>query len=168
MFKFLRGLLAFLTLRLMLLPLTAILLFAGLCFIFHRPAERVEPPAPADQATVVPAADTSVGGAETAPLGFSDHMRGFSAGWRVLIWLAVVGGLPFAFVKIVQWSVGQDSNTANGVLLLGLSAAAILLSLFLMGFRLAGGWEIAILCLAAVLAALYNFVACEWLASRSA
>ena len=119
--------------------------------------------------TVVPAARTEAGGeGEAAQIGFPERMRNFGAGWRVLIWLAVIGSLPFAFVKIVCWAVSGDSNAASSALLLSLTAIGILLCLFLMGFRLVGGWEIFILCLAAVLAVLHNFLACDWLADRCA
>ena len=171
MFKLLGGMLAFLTLKLMLLPLTAILVFAGVCFVVHKPVEFVQQAVRQqdDQPTVVPAARTEAGGeGEAAQIGFPERMRNFGAGWRVLIWLSVIGSLPFAFVKIVRWAVSRDSNTASGALVLSLTAIGILLCLFLMGFRLVGGWEIFILCLAAVLAALHNFLACDWLADRCA
>ena len=169
MFKLLGGMLAFLTLKLMLLPLTAILVFAGVCFVVHKPVEFVQQAVqPDDQPTVVPAARTEAGVGEAARIGFPERMRNFGAGWRVLIWLAIIGSLPFAFVKIVRWAVSGDSNTASGALVLSLTAIGILLCLFLMGFRLVGGWEIFILCLAAVLAALHNFLACDWLADRCA
>jgi hypothetical protein len=168
MFKMLRGLLAFMTLRLMLLPLTLVILYAVGCFIWFKPAETPAAAGqPADGAQVVPAAHSTEGpGPQAEPLGFSEGMRNFAAGWRVLIWLGVVGLLPFGAGAVVQRALQHDSNAASGGLLIGLTALGILLCLFLMGFRLNGGWEITLLVVAAVLAAVYNFVACEWLAER--
>lgn len=162
MFKLLRALLAFATLRLMLLPLTAGLLFAAVCFLWFQPSEAAPEPA-----RVVPVSQEGEGGGERETAGFTGAIRRFSAGARVLIWLAVVAALPFAGWKVVQWSMKRDSNAASGALLVGLTAAGVLLTLLLLGFRIVGGWEIALVAVAAVLAIVYNFVACEWLAERT-
>jgi hypothetical protein len=171
MVKLVGGLLAFMTLRLMLLPLSAVLLYAGACFIWFRPPEAAPQAADrgADAAHVVPVAGHRQAAAgPTEPEGFSDAIRRFAAGWRVLIWVAAVAGLPFAGAVVVRWAVGRDSNAASSALLIGLTALAILLCLLLMGFRLDSGWEIGLLTVAAILAAVYNFVACQWLAGRCA
>ena len=77
--RILRGLFAFLTLRLMLMPLTLLLLFAAGCFIWFRSAPAVRDAVTAARPAVtaaspVPVADRRPAAVRTEDGGFDPHV----------------------------------------------------------------------------------------------
>ncbi len=95
---------------------------------------------------------------------------------RAAIWTAVRGGLIWlGFVLILPWAtffvparvVRAESNVISAVMLLGYLALDVVFALFLTGGTLGSAWQTAILILGFLCAALYNFVACEFVADRA-
>jgi len=80
----------------------------------------------------------------------------------VLIWMGVVGVLPWAFFFVTPWVVSKDSNAAAGLMLLGYSIADAVVAFCLMGGVSGHGsltWMVVLIGFLA--AAVYNLKVCE-------
>ena len=85
---------------------------------------------------------------------------------RLFLWLGIVIGLPWATSSLIERTVLSKSNGKSLMLLLGYSAAGLLLWVLLMGTGGLGGAQLASGLLLLLLCLGYNFWACEFQASR--
>lgn len=84
-----------------------------------------------------------------------------------LIWMGLVAVLPWATFFVPVRVLRAESNVVSGLMLLGYLLVDIAFALYLTGGRLGNAWQTAILLLGFLCAALYNFVACEFVADRA-
>ncbi|MGB0714885.1 MAG: hypothetical protein ACPGXK_03350 [Phycisphaerae bacterium] len=85
-----------------------------------------------------------------------------------LIWLGFVVVLPWATFFVTPWVVSKESNALAAVMLLGYLLLDAALALFLMGGIWGHGtlaWSVVLL--GFLLAAVYNFKACEFQAEQA-
>lgn len=93
---------------------------------------------------------------------FAAYAQSSSRFWRMVLWLLLTTGLPFALFPVVKAALAMDNNRANGALLGGLVAASTMWALVLMGLR--PGWSgAALLVIAALGAFVYSFGICDWI-----
>lgn len=84
-----------------------------------------------------------------------------SSGWmRLLIWVALVGGAPFATHSIVRSVTRREKNASNFALLGGYTLFDLLLALFLLGFFVNGFWMGLLVFIGFLASAAYNYIAC--------
>ena len=83
-----------------------------------------------------------------------------------LVWLGFVAVLPWATFFVTVRAVRSESNLVSGLMLAGYLLADIGFALYLSGGRLGSECQTAILILGFLCAALYHFVACEFVADR--
>lgn len=100
-------------------------------------------------------------------LPLEDRAAIWTAVRGALIWIGLVTVLPWATFFIPVRAVRADSNVISGLMLLGYLAADVLFAFYLTGGTLGNAWQAAILILGFLCAALYNFVACEFVADRA-
>ncbi len=83
-----------------------------------------------------------------------------------LIWIGCVAVLPWALFLVPLRAMRAESNLVSALVLVGFLAVDVLLALYLAGWRVTQGWQWAALLLGFLCAAVYNFMVCEFLASR--
>ncbi len=84
-----------------------------------------------------------------------------------LIWLGFVLVLPWALFFVPAKVVRADSNFISGLALFGYLLVDVAFALYLTGGTFGGGWQRALMCVGFLVAAVYNFVSCDFLARRS-
>ena len=84
-----------------------------------------------------------------------------------MIWMAFVAVLPWATFFVTVRAARADSNLVSALMLVGYLLADIAFALYLTGGGLGSTWQAAILILGFLCAALYNFVACDFVADRA-
>ena len=91
---------------------------------------------------------------------FTPFMESRSGFWRIVIWIFLTAGLPFALFPVVQGITRRENNRLNALLLGSLVLFDVLAALALLGFRPGlFGWFLALL--AAFAGFVYNFVICD-------
>jgi len=85
--------------------------------------------------------------------------------WRLLIWLAIVGLLPWLAAPLTHKAVESKSNLASAALLGFYILAGALLALCLSGFEIAGIWDGIKLTVAIVFCAVYSYIVSERIAA---
>lgn len=85
----------------------------------------------------------------------------------VLVWIGFVLVLPWATFFVPARVVRAESNLISALMLLGYLAVDVAFALYLTGGRIGGTFQAAILILGFLCAALYNFLACEFVADRA-
>lgn len=95
-------------------------------------------------------------------LGLMDQLKKFPLPLRVMIWIVVVGALPWLTAPLTRWALERKSNGASSTILIAYSLASLGLALVLTGFALAWGWAFVVFSLSAF----YHFHACERIARR--
>ena len=85
----------------------------------------------------------------------------------VLVWIGFVAVLPWATFFVPVRVVRADSNLASGLMLLGYLAVDVAFALYLAGGGIDGVFQWAVFILGFLCAALYNFLACEFVADRA-
>ncbi|MCZ6602785.1 MAG: hypothetical protein O6952_07260, partial [Planctomycetota bacterium] len=84
-----------------------------------------------------------------------------SSGWiRLLAWIVISGGAPFATSFLVQRVTRMERNATNLVLLSGYTLFDIFLAYFLLGFLVRGFWMGLLVLIGFLAAAIYNYIAC--------
>ncbi|MCZ6691516.1 MAG: hypothetical protein O7H41_18150 [Planctomycetota bacterium] len=84
-----------------------------------------------------------------------------SSGWiRLLAWIVISGGAPFATSFLVQRVTRMERNAANLALLSGYTLFDIFLAYFLLGFLVRGFWLGLLVLIGFLAAAIYNYIAC--------
>lgn len=85
---------------------------------------------------------------------------------RSLGWLLAVLAVPWAGFLLIGWVARQQSNAAGLALVATLTIIEAVCLFWLFGFSLPGpaAWALAIA--AILLAAVYNVLACDWIAER--
>ena len=84
----------------------------------------------------------------------------------VLVWLGLVLVLPWASFMLNRWVIQRESNTAAGLLLLGLTAVNALFAFYLVGWDVGGALSWMVLLLGFLCAGVYNFLVCDFQAAR--
>jgi hypothetical protein len=84
--------------------------------------------------------------------------------WRLLIWLLVVGLLPWLTAPLIHKTVESKSNIASAALLGFYILVGTLLALLLSGFRVDGVWDGITLILAVAACAVYSYLVSERIA----
>lgn len=91
--------------------------------------------------------------------------------WNVvrgaLVWIGLVVLLPWATFFLTLRVVRADANWAGAVLLAGYLLADIAFALYLTRGAWGSPWQGAIMILGFLCAAVYNFVACEFIADKA-
>lgn len=100
-------------------------------------------------------------------LPIEDRAAIWAAVRAALIWMGFVAVLPWATFFVTVRIVKAESNLLSGLMLLGYLVADIAFALYLTGGTFGGTWQSAILILGFLCAALYNFLACEFVAQRA-
>jgi hypothetical protein len=100
-------------------------------------------------------------------LPLEDRAAIWTAGRAALVWIGFVLVLPWATFFVPARVVRADSNLASAGMLLGYLAADVAFALYLTGGTIGGTFQAAILILGFLCAALYNFLACEFVADRA-
>lgn len=91
--------------------------------------------------------------------------------WQVvkyaMVWLGIVLVIPWAAFLVTRWVVSLESNTAAGLMLLGYVGADAIVAFILIG-RISGlgGLTWMVLVLGFLSAGVYNYLVCEYQASR--
>lgn len=84
-----------------------------------------------------------------------------SSGWiRLLTWIVISGGAPFATSFLVQRVTRMERNATNLILLSGYTLFDIFLAYFLLGFLVRGFWLGLLVLIGFLAAAIYNYIAC--------
>lgn len=83
-----------------------------------------------------------------------------------LAWLGFVAVLPWPLFFVVILVVRAESNLASGLMLLGYLACDVLIAFWLAGWSVTGPLDWVLLILGFLAAAIYNFLVCEFIASR--
>ncbi|HOA74574.1 MAG TPA: hypothetical protein PL151_18790 [Phycisphaerae bacterium] len=86
---------------------------------------------------------------------------------HVLVWIGFVLVLPWATFFVPIRVVRAESNLASALMLVGYLVVDIAFALYLAGGTVGGTFQAAILILGFLCAALYNFLACEFVADRA-
>jgi hypothetical protein len=85
----------------------------------------------------------------------------------VLAWIGVVALLPWATFFVTVRAVRADSNLVGALVLSGYLALDIVFALYLGGWPASGAWQVVLLVLGLMCAAVYNFVVCDFIAERA-
>jgi hypothetical protein len=83
-----------------------------------------------------------------------------------LLWLAFVAILPWAFFFVPAKIVRAEKNWISGLALLGYLAVDAGFALYLTSGHIGAGWQRGALAVGLLVAAVYNFAVCEFLAQR--
>jgi hypothetical protein len=91
--------------------------------------------------------------------------------WQVvkyaMVWLGVVLVVPWAGFFVTRWVVSLESNAATGLMLLGYVVADAVVAFVLIGRVVGlGGLTWMVLLLGFLSAGVYNYLVCEFQASR--
>ncbi len=86
---------------------------------------------------------------------------------RVLTWIGLVAILPWALFFVPPLVLKAESNLVSGLVLLGYLSVDVLLALWLAGWDVAGSLAWAVMILGFLTAAVYNFLVCEYIATRA-
>ncbi len=102
---------------------------------------------------------------------FWEHPEQLKTIWQVLqyvvAWIGFVLVLPWAGFFVTRWVVTLDSNTAAGLMLAGYLLVDVAAALWLAGgARGHAGLTWIVLLIGFLTAGVYNFMACEYQASR--
>jgi hypothetical protein len=101
---------------------------------------------------------------------FWNHPEQLAALWSVikgaLVWLGLVLVLPWAAFFVTRWVVAQESNLAAGLLLGGLTLLDALFAFYLADWSVQGALTWMVLLLGFLIAGAYNFLVCNFQASR--
>lgn len=100
-------------------------------------------------------------------LPLEDRDAIWTAARHALVWIGFVVVLPWATFFVPVRVIRADSNAASAFMLLGYLAVDIAFALYLTGGTIGGTFQAAILILGFLCAALYNFLACEFVADRA-
>ena len=84
-----------------------------------------------------------------------------------LIWGGFVVVLPWALFFVPARVVRAESNALAALVLLGYLGLDIAFALYLTGGRTGGHWQMGVMLLGFLVAAVYNFAVCEFLAQRA-
>ncbi len=85
----------------------------------------------------------------------------------ILIWIGLVAVLPWATFFVPVRAVRAESNLISATVLAGYLAADIGVALALTRGTLGDGWQTVAMILGFLCAAVYNFVACDFIAGRA-
>ncbi|MFQ6048247.1 MAG: hypothetical protein ACE5K7_02660 [Phycisphaerae bacterium] len=83
-----------------------------------------------------------------------------------LVWIGFAAILPWALFFLPELVLRAESNLASAALLIGYLAADVLVALWLGGGKVGSALGWALMLLGFLAAGVYNFVVCEFLASR--
>ena len=83
-----------------------------------------------------------------------------------LIWVGFVAVLPWATFFVPARVVRAESNAVAAGMLLGYLLADVGFAMYLTRGNFGGTWQAAVLILGFLIAGLYNFVACDFVANR--
>jgi hypothetical protein len=85
---------------------------------------------------------------------------------RITGWLAIVMLFPFAAFFIIARVARIESNFAAGLLVLVITALEVVLLAWLFNWNIRGAPAWTFLVAAALLAGVYNLLACDWIAEK--
>lgn len=102
---------------------------------------------------------------------FYQHPEQIAALWlivrRSLVWLAFVAILPWGLFFLPAMVMRAESNAAAAGLLAGYLVLDIVFALWLAEWRLSGGLTWAVVVVGFLVAGVYNFLVCDYLAEKS-
>ncbi len=84
-----------------------------------------------------------------------------------LLWLGIVLLLPWASFFAVGWVVKRESNLIAAAMLIGYLVIDVVSALWIAGWSVSGTLSWAVLVLGFMVAGIYNFVVCDFLAERA-
>lgn len=95
-----------------------------------------------------------------------DRQAVWSAVGKVLLWVGVVGLLPWATFFLTTWVARRESNWVASVLVGSYTLAELGLLLWLFDFSVGGttGWVLILL--GFLVALTYNVLSCDWIAEK--
>jgi hypothetical protein len=96
-------------------------------------------------------------GRPTALSYWRARMADSPKGTRILVWVLFATLLPLLLAPVVRWLAGQDSNTINLAMLVGLTLVDLLAAWFLTGFWIPTLWSAAMLVAATAGGGYYNY-----------
>ena len=90
----------------------------------------------------------------------------FDASGKIVGWTLIVALVPWAAFPLVSRVARLDSNEAAGGLVAGLTVLELLALWWMFGFGVGGVIAVAFFVAAALLAGVYNLLACDWIADK--
>ncbi len=90
----------------------------------------------------------------------------FGASGRILGWTLIVLLAPWALFWLIAKIARQESNGTAAMLIVALTAAELLALWWMFGFGIGGPLAITFFAVGTLLAAVYNLLACDWIADR--
>ena len=106
-----------------------------------------------------------------AGIWFYQHPDDIARLWTAiklaLCWLGFVAVLPWALFFVVPIILRTESNLVSALMLAGFLTVDVLVAFWLAGWSVAGALSWVLLFLGFLIAALYNFLVCEFIATRA-
>ena len=90
----------------------------------------------------------------------------FDASGKIVGWTLIVALVPWALFWLVTKVAKRDSNGAAGALIGGVTGVELLALWWMFGFGVGGAIPVAFFAVAALLAGVYNLLACDWIADK--
>lgn len=110
-------------------------------------------------------------GAIMTTIWFWRHPEQLATIWAVikfaLAWIGFAIVFPWALFFVPAMVIRYESNAAGALMLLGYLLVDILMALWLAGWQVSGTLTWAVLLLGFLAAGVYNFLVCEFLATRA-
>lgn len=107
-----------------------------------------------------------VGGIAFYQAGPDWREKFFDSSGKIVGWTLIVALAPWALFWLVGKVARRESNAAGGALVAGLTAAELLALWWMFEFDVGGPIAITFFAVGALLAAVYNLVACDWIAEK--
>jgi hypothetical protein len=85
---------------------------------------------------------------------------------KIFAWLGVVLVFPWATFFLIRIIAEKDNNVAGAALVFGYTVLEFVLLAWLFGFHAPGATAWVFLLLGALLAGVYNLLACDWIAEK--
>ena len=106
-----------------------------------------------------------------AALWFYQHPEALEQLWATLklalAWIGFVIVLPWALFFIVPYVLRAESNLVSALLLVGYLCADVLVAFWLAGWSVSGTLSWVVLVVGFLTAAVYNFLVCDFIASKA-
>jgi len=85
---------------------------------------------------------------------------------KIVSWGGVVLLVPWATFFLIGWVGRRDSNAAGAALVLGYTALEAMMLAWLFDWRLPGPTAWSFFAVGALVAGVYNLLACDWIAEK--
>lgn len=85
---------------------------------------------------------------------------------KVLLWVGIVGVLPWATFFLTTWVARRESNWAASILVGSYTLVELGLLLWLFDFSVRGTVVVVLILLGFLVALIYNVLVCDWIAEK--